>query len=315
MNQIHINFDLVYKYINMNQVKENSFYAWFLAARPKTLTGAVIPVLIGCALAFLHHEFKLIPAVVCLLFAGLMQIAANFINDWYDYTKGSDRDDRLGPKRACAQGWITVSKMKKGIALCLFFACLIGCVLIYYGGVKMVIIGVICVVFAFLYTTVLSYYGVGDLLVIIFFGFAALGGTYYVQALDWTVDTTLLSVSCGLVIETLLLVNNYRDREADIKSHKLTLVVRFGEPFGCYMYLVVGGIASVILLLFLIKGCFFTALLPLIYLLPHYRTWCKMVQIKKGRALNKILGMTSVNILLYGVCVTIGLILDMLLLS
>lgn len=88
-------------------VKQNSTKAWLLASRPKTLTAASIPVMLGCALASMYGHFQLIPAILCFLFAFLMQIDANFINDLYDYLKGSDREDRLGPERACAQGWIS----------------------------------------------------------------------------------------------------------------------------------------------------------------------------------------------------------------
>lgn len=95
-------------------VKQNSTKAWLLASRPKTLTAASIPVMLGCALASMYGHFQLIPAILCFLFAFLMQIDANFINDLYDYLKGSDREDRLGPERACAQGWISPSGMKKG---------------------------------------------------------------------------------------------------------------------------------------------------------------------------------------------------------
>ena len=98
----------------MKAIATNSFHAWILAARPKTLTGAVIPVLTGSALAFADETFNIIPALLCALFACGMQIAANFINDLYDYLKGSDRADRLGPERACAQGWITPTAMKRG---------------------------------------------------------------------------------------------------------------------------------------------------------------------------------------------------------
>ena len=98
-------------------IKPNSLQAWVLAARPKTLTAASIPVMIGCALAEAHGHFQLVPAILCFLFAFLMQIDANFINDLYDFLKGSDREDRLGPERACAQGWITPKEMKRGILL------------------------------------------------------------------------------------------------------------------------------------------------------------------------------------------------------
>lgn len=295
------------------EIKTNSFYAWVLAARPKTLTGAVIPVLMGSALALLDNYFNWIPALICFIFAGLMQIAANFINDLYDYQKGSDRDDRLGPRRACAQGWITPNRMKIGIVFCITFAGLIGSLLIIYGGWNMIWIGAACIIFAFLYTTALSYYGFGDLMVIIFFGFTALGGTYYVQALQWTTDTTILSFCCGLVIETLLVINNYRDREEDKKSNKKTLVVRFGENFGRYLYLGSGLLACLLLLTFTREGHYATAFLPLLYLLPHFQVWHRMVAIRSGKKLNSILGMTSRNMLLFGFLVTAGLVIDYLL--
>ena len=90
---------------------------WILAARPKTLTAALIPVCTATALAFAQGHGRWVPAVVCMLFAALMQIAANFINDLFDFKKGTDREDRLGPERACAQGWITPQDMKRGIAV------------------------------------------------------------------------------------------------------------------------------------------------------------------------------------------------------
>ena len=161
----------------MKAITTNSFYAWILAARPKTLTGAVIPVLIGSSLAFADGKFDIIPALLCVLFACGMQIAANFINDLYDYLKGSDRADRLGPERACAQGWITPIAMKRGIAGTLIFSCLMGCALLQqcwgrlpHGGWELILLGLLCVIFAFLYTTILSYQGWGDLLVLVFFG-------------------------------------------------------------------------------------------------------------------------------------------------
>lgn len=158
----------------MKAIATNSFHAWILAARPKTLTGAVIPVLTGSALAFADEAFNIIPALLCALFACGMQIAANFINDLYDYLKGSDRADRLGPERACAQGWITPTAMKRGIAGMLIFSCLIGCTLLQqcwgqlpHGGWELILLGLLCVIFAFLYTTLLSYKGWGDLLVLV----------------------------------------------------------------------------------------------------------------------------------------------------
>ena len=115
----------------MTNVKTNSIKAWLLAARPKTLTGAAIPVMLGCALAFIYGHFQLTPALLCFLFAFLMQIDANFINDLFDFLKGSDREDRLGPERACAQGWISPRAMRNGIIVTVLFACLIGSALLF----------------------------------------------------------------------------------------------------------------------------------------------------------------------------------------
>jgi 1,4-dihydroxy-2-naphtoate prenyltransferase (EC 2.5.1.-) len=296
----------------MEEVKRNSLEAWILAARPKTLTGAVTPVLIGTSLAAVDGRFEWVPALVCCLFAGLMQIAANFINDLFDFLKGTDREDRLGPKRACAQGWISPGAMKTGIIITVSLACLIGCTLLFYAGWELIIVGVLCVIFAFLYTTgpyPLSYNGWGDVLVIVFFGFVPVGGTYYVQALAWTDSVTAASLICGLLIDTLLVVNNYRDREADARSGKKTVIVRFGEKFGRYLYLSLGVAASLLCLYFLSKGYVYAALLPQLYLIPHVLTWRKMVRIRSGKKLNSILGETSRNMLFMGILLSIGFLL------
>ena len=296
----------------MESVQTNSIKAWLLAGRPKTLAGAATPVLLGCALAYADGWFQIIPALLCFLFAFLMQIDANFINDFFDYLKGSDREDRLGPERACAQGWITMNAMKRGIALTTMTACLVGFFLLFYGGLEMIPVGLLCVLFAFLYTAgpyPLAYHGWGDVLVIVFFGFVPVGCTYYVMCRDWTWNVTIASLACGLIIDTLLMVNNYRDREQDALSGKKTIVVRLGAKAGRWLYLFLGLAAAWLCLLFALKRDIWAALLPQIYVLPHFLTWQRMVKINKGKKLNKILGETSRNMLLFGVLLTIGLIL------
>ncbi len=296
----------------MEEIKRNSLHAWVLAARPKTLAGAATPVLVGTALAYADGQFQWIPALVCFLFAGLMQIAANFINDLFDFLKGTDREDRLGPERACTQGWISPGAMKKGIITTVVLACLIGSILLLYAGWPLIIVGLLCVVFAFFYTTgpyPLSYNGWGDVLVIVFFGFVPVGGTYYVQALGWTPDVTIASLVCGLIVDTLLVVNNYRDREADARSGKRTVVVRFGEPFGRYLYLILG-VAATVLGVFLLSSTWLSGIPALlIYLILHITTWRKMVKIHSGKKLNSILGETSRNMLLMGILISVWLIL------
>lgn len=293
----------------MDKVINNSLKAWVLAARPKTLVGAATPVMIGCALAFMDEKFMWIPAIVCFVFAFLMQIAANFINDLYDFLKGTDREDRLGPERACAQGWITPKAMKKGIALTVIIACAIGSTLLFYAGWELIIIGILCVISAFLYTMFLSYNGWGDILVLIFFGFVPVGCTYYVQTHTWTTDVVIASLICGIVIDTLLVVNNYRDRDADAKSGKRTIIVRFGESFGSYLYLLLGFLAAWLCFYFAFNNHIYAAILPQFYLIPHIRTWLKMVKIHSGKELNSVLGETSRNMLLMGILLSLGLIL------
>lgn len=297
----------------MEKVKRNSLHAWILAARPKTMTGAITPVMVGTVLATMDGHFQWLPALICCLFASFMQIAANFINDLFDYLKGTDREDRLGPERACAQGWISAGAMRTGIIITVVLACLIGSVLLFYAGWELVLVGLLCVLFAFLYTTgpyPLSYNGWGDVLVIVFFGFVPVGGTYYVQTLTWTPDVTITSLICGLLIDTLLVVNNYRDREADAQSGKQTVIVRFGEHFGQYLYFILGLSASLLCFWFLIKGHMFAALLPQFYLILHIITWKRMIQIHNGKKLNSILGETSRNMLLFGILLSIGMLIS-----
>lgn len=130
----------------MNEnIQPNSLQAWLLAARPKTLTAASIPVMVGCALAEAHGHFQTVPAILCFLFAFLMQIDANFINDLYDFLKGSDREDRLGPERACAQGWISPQQMKRGILFTTFLAGICGLGLLFYSGWEMIPVGMACI--------------------------------------------------------------------------------------------------------------------------------------------------------------------------
>lgn len=297
----------------MKEIKRNSIRAWILAARPKTLAGAALPVLVGTALAYADGQFQWLPALVCFLFAGWMQIAANFINDLFDYQKGTDREDRLGPERACAQGWISPGAMKRGIAFTVILACLIGSTLLFYAGWQLILVGLLCVVFAFFYTTgpyPLSYNGWGDILVIVFFGFVPVGGTYYVQTLGWTQDVTIASIICGLIVDTLLVVNNYRDREADARSGKRTVIVRFGEPFGRYLYLMLGGVAVLLSIYLTWDNKLAGIPAALIYLLLHISTWNKMVKIHSGKKLNSILGETSRNMLIMGILLSLAIMFN-----
>uniref|UniRef100_A0AB33IW52 1,4-dihydroxy-2-naphthoate octaprenyltransferase n=1 Tax=Prevotella sp. GTC17254 TaxID=3236794 RepID=A0AB33IW52_9BACT len=297
-----------------SEIKTNSAKAWMLASRPKTLTGAAVPIMVAIALAAAqlgHGTFRIVPAVLCLLFAFIMQIDANFINDYFDFIRGNDDDTRLGPRRACSQGWITPQAMKKGLIVTTFIACITGLPLIWYGGTEMVIVGLLCVAFCFLYTTKLSYIGMGDVLVLVFFGIVPVCCTYYLITTDIAWPVFIASIACGLVIDTLLLVNNYRDRKNDMAAGKHTLVTMIGETNTEWLYLACGWIAVGlnIVVLLMLNAHLFTAALPAVYLILHTRTWRKMKEINRGKALNLILGQTARNMFIYGMLTSISLLI------
>lgn len=294
-------------------IRKNSFKAWLLAARPKTLTGASVPVMIALAMAYTDLQgngFRIIPAVLCALFAFVMQIDANFVNDYFDFISGKDDEQRLGPPRACAMGWIDVAKMKVGIVITTVIACIIGLPLVVYGGVEMILVGALCVVFCFLYTTLLASRGLGDLLVLVFFGIVPVCATYYLQTDTCTWIVFLASLACGLVIDTLLVVNNYRDIDNDRRAGKKTLIVMIGADKGRLLYLWLGIIASLMGVVFAVYGQYWTPLLPTVYLIMHIATYRRMVKIGKGRQLNLVLADTARNMFVYGLTLSLGLLLS-----
>ena len=140
--------------MNETSIRQNSLKAWILAARPKTLTGALVPVMIALAWAWIDATmyetgtFNWTAAALCAAFAMVMQIDANFVNDFFDYARGNDDTaTRLGPLRACTQGWVSLNAMKQALALTTCLACVIGLPLIFFGGLEMIAIGLLCVVF------------------------------------------------------------------------------------------------------------------------------------------------------------------------
>ena len=301
-----------------NNVKTNSFRAWLLAARPKTLTGAAVPVMIGAALTIADHGWQIgwLPCVLCFLFAFIMQIDANFVNDYFDFVRGNDdAATRLGPLRACSMGWVTASAMRRALVITTALGCAVGLPLVVFGGFEMILVGAVCVLFCFLYTTKLSYLGLGDLLVLVFFGIVPVCLTYYLclpeeSSRTVTLSVFLSSLACGFVIDTLLLINNNRDIDNDRRDGKMTLVVRVGHRGGEMLYLLSGVVALLLNMVFIVEGHFWAFLLPLIVYLPlHTLAFTHLLKIDHGRELNKVLGETARNMFLFGVTTSVGLIL------
>lgn len=283
-----------------------------------------MPVMIGVALAITTagwHDFMILPAILCFLFAFLMQIDSNLINDYFDCVHGNDDvQTRLGPKRACAEGWITLPVMRRGLVIVSAVACIIGLPLIWFGGWEMIIVGAVCVLFAFLYTTFFSYKGLGDLLVIIFFGIVPVYFTWYVSIPDsmqgFDANVLIAGISCGLVIDTLLLTNNYRDRSNDRRDGKITLVVRLGAKWAERLYRYLPVVAQILIFCFLIIDTSDGFVKPLIFILtaliyefPHFKTARKLVEINHGKQLNRVLGMTARDMFIFGLVTSVQILL------
>jgi 1,4-dihydroxy-2-naphthoate polyprenyltransferase len=295
----------------MDSVKKNSLKAWVLATRPKTLSAGIIPVVVACALAFRMGTFKLRPALLCLMFALLAQIASNFSNDYFDYKKNTDNEDRLGPARAVASGWISPKRMLFATFLVIFLACFFGLGLLPYGGLSLLWVGLACVVSLLAYTAgpwPLAYHGLGDVFVFVFFGLIAVVYTYMVQSYYFEELSFYAGCVVGFQQVNILVLNNYRDRDNDKASGKNTTVVLFGEVYGRRIYLI-NGIFSCLIALNFIELSKWAAFLPFLYLIPHYITWKKMCRIGEGRLLNPLLGETSRNLLLLGFLVSLGFLL------
>jgi 1,4-dihydroxy-2-naphthoate octaprenyltransferase len=207
---------------------------WLIAIRIKTLPAAISPVILGTALAFHDGNSNSFILFMTLLAAVLIQIGANFANDVYDFEKGSDRADRLGPQRATQSGLISPADMNKAMWKIFALAIGVGFYLTYVGGWPIVIIGLASIAAGIAYTGgpyPLGYHGFGDIFVFLFFGLIAVPGTYYLQTGSVTEFSLWLGAVMGMLATAILVVNNLRDRDADIISGKKTLAVRFGETF------------------------------------------------------------------------------------
>ena len=202
--------------------------------RPRTLAAAVAPVLVGAALAWRAGAFSAVASLLCLLFALLVQVGANFANDYYDFVHGADTPERVGPVRAVAAGLVSPAAMRRAMGLTFAAAFAVGLSLVAWGGWWLVAVGVASIASALAYTGgpyPLGYHGFGDVFVFVFFGLIAVGATFWVQAGHLTVASLLAGAAVGALATNILLVNNYRDAATDAKAGKRTVVVRFGKRY------------------------------------------------------------------------------------
>ncbi len=294
-------------------VKEQSkFKSWVLASRPKTLPAAVVPVVVGSSLAFSEDKFVLLNSLIALLCSLFIQIGTNFVNDLYDYLKGSDKADRKGPQRVLANKFISVKEMKIGSAVVFLLAFFAGLYLVFVGGYVVLIIGIASILAGIAYTAgpfPLAYNGLGDLFVFIFFGIVATAGTYYVNTFEFSLLSLIASIPVGALITNILLVNNYRDINEDKAANKKTTTVIFGKKFTRTQYIFLIFISYLIpVLLFVFFNYSYLIFLPFLSV-PLAASLVKMLYSLEGEALNKTLELTAKFSGLYGILFSIGLIL------
>lgn len=212
---------------------------WVEAARPRTLPAAIAPVIAATGLAFHDGGMKPAAAAACLGFALLVQIGTNFANDYFDFLKGADTRERVGPRRAVAAGLVAPATMRRATAVVFAAAFLVGLTLLPFGGWPLVLIGVVSILCGYAYTGgpyPLAYHGLGDVFVFAFFGLVAVTATYFVQAGTVTTDAWLIGAGIGGLATNILVVNNHRDIATDRKAGKRTLAVRFGEGFSRFQF-------------------------------------------------------------------------------
>ncbi len=286
--------------------------SWILASRPKTLLAAVVPVMVGSALAINKGKFIFVYAFIALCCSVLIQIGTNFVNDLYDFLKGADNENRKGPIRVLASGLITVNEMKAGSILVFLSAFLLGLILVYESGMVILVIGILSILAGIAYTAgpfPLAYNGLGDLFVFMFFGIVGTTGTYFIQAKEFSTIAFLTSIPVGALITNILVVNNFRDIEEDKAAGKKTLAVIFGKDFTRFqfIFLLLTSFATPAVL----YGFFdfhIWIFLPYLTMPVAYRL-ALMLYTQDGLALNKTLELTAKFSALFGLLFAAGLTL------
>jgi len=283
---------------------------WLEAARPKTLGASIAPVITGTAMAYAHSAFHWLSAILALAGAVLIQVGTNYANDYFDYSRGADAGERLGPVRATQAGLVTPQAMRLAFTLSFIAASIAGLYLIYRGGIPILVIGILSIVFGFIYTGgpyPLGYYGFGDIFVLIFFGPVAVGGTYFVQALQINWSVVFIGFAPGLLSVAILTVNNLRDRETDKKAGKKTIAVRFGKRYTQYQYLLSVLLACIIpLILFAVTEKHPFSLISCFALLYAIKPIKTVFKEGAGAELNKTLAETGLLNILFALLFSIG---------
>lgn len=283
---------------------------WLLAFRPKTLTAAVVPIVVGTTLVFamgypVHHWISL-----CALLSSLfIQIGTNLINDAMDFKKGADTEKRIGPSRITQQGH---AQFKTVFTLGIFFfvlALALGIPLVIHGGWPIVAIGILSLICGYAYTGgpfPLAYRGLGDLFVILFFGLLAVSGLTYLQTGEWHIESMMAGLQVGSLATVLIAINNFRDVEGDKKANKKTLAVRFGPKFVRCEVAGLIGLSFLVNIYWWIEGFKIPALLSLLALPMGIIVIRNILTEDPSPKYNKFLAQSALLHLLFGCLLSIG---------
>ncbi len=286
--------------------------AWVLAARPKTLPAAVAPVLVGSAAAVAEGAFQPVAAAVALLCALLIQIGTNFANDYFDFIKGADSGDRLGPVRVVTAGIIPARTVRTAMAVVFGAAFLLGLWLVRIGGWPILAIGIASIVSAVMYTAgpwSIAYNGLGDVFAFLFFGPVAVVGTYYVQALHVSTTAMLASIPVGAIVTAILVVNNHRDIDTDRAAGKRTLAVRIGRTATRWEYAALLAAAYVVPLAQAVAAARWQGGLVVLSLPPAVRLIRTIFTSTDGPTLNHALGATGRFLALFSLLHAVGMVI------
>lgn len=275
--------------------------SWVEAMRLRTLPVSVAGVFTAIAFNISDGTFMPLPAMLCLIFAVLCQIASNFANEYYDYCAGRDKVGREGPRRGVTEGDLSPRAMKIATFAVLAIAAAVGLALTCWGGVWLVFVGLFIGIFALAYSAgpwPLSTHCMGEVAVFLFFGLIPVNFTYYVQALSWSCPVIAASASIGLMGANVLIVNNYRDADDDAAVAKHTLANTFGRKTMPYLY-IINALLAIILMAPMWFGISWPWLLvPAAYLIAVIFIAIKMSNLQ-GHALNPFLGITAMSMFVY----------------
>lgn len=286
---------------------------WLLAFRIKTLTAAIVPIVVAsCLVVALEQKFSWAISLYALGSALFIQIGTNLFNDAIDFKKGADTETRTGPKRMTQSGEISLKAVMLGGVFCFLIAIALSIPLVIAGGLPIVYIGLASLFFGYTYTGgpfPLAYKGLGDLFVVLFFGVVAVMGVFFLQTKLWSIEALVAGVQVGFLATVLITINNLRDMHQDILVNKKTMAVRFGEVFSKKE------IAFLIMTSYLL--CFywvhslqnFWGLLPLLSFPLAFKLIKNIFITSPGPEYNNFLQQAAVLHLLFGVLMSVGFIL------